>query len=216
MIDLADEALLAAKRAGRDRVLGYAQLHQIRGLDDAGRERGTKHFHGVLAADVMSSPIVTVHGTQTIGEVAELFINLRINSVPVIDDRGRLIGLISEKDVLNGVESGEKWMRPVTDFMNRHVVTFEEMAPAEEIWEFMRLVTMRRVVIVRDRAPVGVVSRGSLLRWLKNWDSVLPRREQLESTGARDALCEQVRRTAQNIADEAEQLRDDVPESPLS
>jgi CBS domain-containing protein len=97
--------------------------------------------------------------------------------------------------------------------MNRRVVTFEEMTPAVEVWEFMRRVTMRRVVIVRDRTPVGVVSRGSLLRWLKNWDSVLPRRGSLETTATSGTVYEQVRRTAEYIADEVEQLMDEASAS---
>jgi two-component system cell cycle response regulator len=53
--------------------------------------------------------------------------------------------------------------------MQRNVVCYEEHASVQSICEFLSRVAVRRVVIVHDGRPVGVISRGSLLRWYSNW-----------------------------------------------
>ncbi|HVN67971.1 MAG TPA: CBS domain-containing protein, partial [Candidatus Sulfotelmatobacter sp.] len=52
------------------------------------------------ARDVMTTDIVTVKKETTIRELAELFTSRRIGSIPVVDDNGALIGIVSESDLI--------------------------------------------------------------------------------------------------------------------
>ncbi|HYQ48112.1 MAG TPA: CBS domain-containing protein [Thermodesulfovibrionales bacterium] len=54
------------------------------------------------AADIMSSPPLTVRAQATLRDIATIFSENRINRVPVIDETGRLIGIVSRTDVLRG------------------------------------------------------------------------------------------------------------------
>ncbi len=60
------------------------------------------------------------------------------------------------------------WNKPVRKLMNDSVVQYDEQVPAREIWNFLCRVAIRRVVVVKDGKPTGVISRASFLRWFHN------------------------------------------------
>jgi signal-transduction protein with cAMP-binding, CBS, and nucleotidyltransferase domain len=63
----------------------------------------------------------------------------------------------------------EGWSTPIEQAMKRNVVCYDEQTPALVVYDFLCRVSIRRIVVVRDDRPVGVISRGSLLRWFGNW-----------------------------------------------
>jgi two-component system cell cycle response regulator len=168
MIDRADQSLLVAKKSGRNRVVHYSATTASgeSALQQAGG-RGNV-FQGILASQVMNAPVASLPADATVGEAAEFFLQFRVNSAPVIDLEGKLIGILSEKDVLGILFSQDAWSTPIAKIMQRNVVCYEEGADVQSICEFLGRVAIRRVVIVRDGRPTGVVSRGSLLRWYAN------------------------------------------------
>jgi CBS domain-containing protein len=137
-------------------------------------------------------------------------LRLRINSVPVVDDDSKLVGIISEKDLLNFVSNHDHWDRPIREIMKTNVVSYEVDMPAAIIWEFLRRVTLRRVVIVDQGAPVGVISRGTLLRWLGNWGALLAQRERTNRIDSMGLLRNHIQEAAAAIAQEAERLEHDA------
>ena len=59
------------------------------------------------------SPVITVAPTASVKDVAKLFLERRISAVPVVDDQGKLIGIVSEGDLLHGAaEAGTQRQRP--------------------------------------------------------------------------------------------------------
>jgi CBS domain-containing protein len=58
-------------------------------------------IQGLTAADVMSSPVITVTADTPAGEVAGLLLRRRINRVPVLDADGRLVGIVARADLIN-------------------------------------------------------------------------------------------------------------------
>jgi CBS-domain-containing membrane protein len=60
------------------------------------------------AADVMVTNVITVHSDASVKEIAETLLANRISAVPVIDDSGDLIGIVSEGDLIHRVEVGTK------------------------------------------------------------------------------------------------------------
>jgi len=145
LVDLADQALLVAKRAGRDRVVAYQSLNEARHLSLEG-----------------SGP------NDTVGHAAEFFLQSRINSTPVVDDEGRLVGMIADKDLMAALVSLDCWTRPVRELMKPNVITYDEATPIHVIYEFLCRVSIFRVVITSGDRPTGTISRGSLLRWFRN------------------------------------------------
>jgi two-component system cell cycle response regulator len=167
VMDRADQALMTAKKLGRNLVVRYSSLHGSEGSMHEVQQR-SNYFQGVTARQIMTTPVASLQVNATAGEAASFFVRFRLNSAPVVDLQGKLVGILSEKDVIGILLDEDAWNVPVERIMQRTVVCYEEDAPVQAICNFLSRVAVRRVVIVRGGCPVGVVSRGSLLRWYTN------------------------------------------------
>jgi diguanylate cyclase (GGDEF)-like protein len=163
LIDSADTALLAAKRTGRNRVLMASSLEEAE-LSDANRGP----LGNARAQDIMLPAVACVRCDSTLEQAARQLVELRVDSLPVVDNAGKVQGLITEQDLVSTLLDPASAGKRVEDGRHTNVVVFEESTPADEIAAFFARTSIQRVVIVRDAAPVGVVSRRTLLRWLLN------------------------------------------------
>jgi CBS domain-containing protein len=141
------------------------------------------------AQDVMTSPPITVRPDTPVAEIAALLIERRISGVPVVDASGRMVGIVSEGDLLRRCELGSdrqrsQWLELFVDrgaqaaeFVKAHgmcardVMTAEviSVAPDADLVDIAALLERRRikrVPVVRDGVPVGIVSRANVLRGL--------------------------------------------------
>jgi len=168
LIDQADQALLCAKRSGRDRVVRFDWLAESGELELDSGELHDRLFQGVVAGDVMTPVVVCLRQDETVGQAAEFFLRSRINSAPVVDAQGQLAGILSDRDLMAALVSLECWSRPIRELMKPNVICYEETSPVRTIFDFLCRVSIRRVVIVDRGRPVGTISRGTLLRWFRN------------------------------------------------
>ena len=141
------------------------------------------------ATDVMSTPVVAAGPQITVKNVARMMINHRVSGIPIIEEDGQLIGIITEGDLLRRVETGterqrsrwSEWFLPnsraaadyvksharrVADIMTRDLVTVDEFAALGEIADLMEQHRIKRVPVVHGGKLVGIVSRADLLRTL--------------------------------------------------
>jgi diguanylate cyclase (GGDEF)-like protein len=211
LIDMADQALLVAKQSGRDRVVRYRTLGETESLQVA--EEGNP-FDGVMVRDAMSALVACLNEDETVGQATEFFLRFRLNSCPVVDERGKLSGILSEKDVIGTMTEPDCWQKPVREVMKRNVVFYEEETPLKTVYDFLCRVAIRRVVVVKEGIPTGIVSRGTLLRWYSNWMAAhgrraLPARESADPQGASGLTSRQhMSHAATAIAREASALQE--------
>jgi CBS domain-containing protein len=141
------------------------------------------------ARDVMVRAVVTASPDTTVEALARLMINLRISGVPVMDKDGRLVGMVTEGDLLRRVETGTerhrpRWSEPfssnsrlaaeyvkshakrVADIMTREVFSVDETATLGKIADLLEAKKIKRVPVVHDGKIVGIVSRADLLKVL--------------------------------------------------
>jgi CBS domain-containing protein len=139
------------------------------------------------ARDVMVSPVITVKPSSSVKEVATTLLERRISAVPVVDDQGKLVGIISEGDLMHRSEAGTErqrswWLlgwtgdetlaaeyvkahaRKVADVMTRNVITASPETPLHEIAALLERNSIKRVPIVKDGQLVGIVSRANLIQ----------------------------------------------------
>jgi CBS domain-containing protein len=141
------------------------------------------------AADVMVRHVVTVHPETDIADVVKLLAERDLSALPVVDAQQRLVGIISEADLLHRVEIGTEthraWLlesltgatalaeefakshgKKVGEIMTTDVVSAREDTPLAEIATLFERKRIKRVPIVRDGRVVGVVSQGNLIQAL--------------------------------------------------
>ena len=206
LVTKADDALRAAKLAGRNRVVSWAELN--RDEDSPRLQRYAEIFSGLIAREIMTSPITCLPTDMTIGDAAQLFLKQQINSAPVVNANGSLSGIVSEKDIMEGLGHQYGWNAKVADIMTPRVIYYEPDTKAELIFEFLCRVQIHRVVIVEDGRPIGLVSRGSFLRWIQTYASVQQAGETM--VDARPKLL----KTADALTTRAQLLRDELEEDP--
>ncbi|QOR94371.1 CBS domain-containing protein [Thermosphaera chiliense] len=119
----------------------------------------------VRASDVMSTPPVTAEETMPIEEVAKKMFENDVSSVMVVDNTGRLVGIVTEKDVVGAVAIGRIGSNlPVARFMKENPITVGPDTPLDEVLEKMRRFNIRHLPVVdKDGKPVGMVSQRDLL-----------------------------------------------------
>ena len=141
------------------------------------------------ARDVMVSPVITIKPSTSVRELAETLVKHRISAVPVIDDRGNLVGIVSEGDLLHRAEARTErrhswWLtgliggetlaseyikahsRKVADVMTKRVITAAPDAPLHEVAALLEKNSIKRVPIVANGRIVGIVSRANLVQAL--------------------------------------------------
>ena len=161
------------------------------------------------ARDVMVSPVISVKPSCTVKEVAKTLLERRISAVPVVDDSGKLAGIVSEGDLMHRAEIGTQrrhswWLRVLTgddalaaeytkahartvaDVMTRDVITASPDTPLHEIAALLERHSIKRVPIVKDSELVGIVSRANLLQALASSHKDLD--IQLSDTTIRDRI----------------------------
>ena len=142
------------------------------------------------ARDVMSKPVVTVRPDTLTREFARLLLDKGISAVPVVDDNGTPIGMVSEGDLIHPkrVErearlqswlevfaEGEPlapellaWLQSQNNsaraVMSAPAITVSEDTELREIARVFVTHRIKRVPVVRDGRVTGIVARGDLLR----------------------------------------------------
>ncbi|HLW04019.1 MAG TPA: CBS domain-containing protein [Azoarcus sp.] len=139
------------------------------------------------ASDVMTRDVVTVGPLTQVNEIVELLNKHNISGMPVVDDQNRVIGMISEGDLLRRVENNtvrrdRSWLaalfssedsaanyvrthgRRAESLMTRDPVTITENEPLYRIAQLFEKRRIKRVPVTRDGKLVGLVSRGNLLQ----------------------------------------------------
>jgi diguanylate cyclase (GGDEF)-like protein len=168
LVDLSDQALLVAKQSGRDRVVRASSLvDEI--IDMSAAADGCDPLATVRAHDLMTSIVHCLAADDPLEMAAEFFLRFRVGSTPVVDQSGKLVGILSEKDLLNLKATHTAWDRRVGEIMKTNVVCYDESTPAKEVYAFLCRVSIRRVVVLSEGRPIGIISRQSLLRWFLNW-----------------------------------------------
>ena len=137
----------------------------------------------MLAKDIMTTPVITVGAREPLAAAARLMLDHRINALPVLDEHGRLVGMIGIRDVLRvPVPSRSdspiiKWTRleekaallnetSVREVMNRRVVSVDDGATVIEVAALMANRGVHPIPVMRDGRLLGVVGRADVAQAL--------------------------------------------------
>src|SRR5262249_33868936 len=149
----------------------------------AGRACDGAHAQGMRAKDAMTSPAITVTPETHCKDAAALLVRHRISALPVVDTSGRLVGLVSEADLLpletspdprsQGTPLPPRTMpvpRRVDEVMTPEVYTVDEDTDLGVVAQRMLEANVKRFPVLRGDRVVGVVSRHDLVKVIARTD----------------------------------------------
>ena len=145
------------------------------------------------AMDVMTTNVITVDPNTSVQVLATLLSERGISGVPVVEADGRLVGVVTEGDLLHRTETGTerrterrraRWLdtigsdqeaardyvkahgRSVREVMTREVISVTDTTELADIATLLETKRIKRVPVLRDGRLVGIVSRANLVRAL--------------------------------------------------
>ncbi|WP_100373520.1 CBS domain-containing protein [Bacillus sp. FJAT-45037] len=119
-----------------------------------------------LAKDMMSSPVKMMNENDSVDETKQAMIRFGHTGFPVIDDTGRIVGLISRRDI-DKASHHQYGHAPVKGYMTREIVTLPPSATLEEIQRTMIQHNIGRIPIVDHDVVVGLISRTNVIAQLQ-------------------------------------------------
>jgi len=144
------------------------------------------------ARDIMTRDVITVNLSGTIEELARILVDKRISGAPVVDDKGELIGIVTENDLIrknkkfhiptiirlfdafimlqsqSAIEEEIKAMAAVTiaDIYRKEVVTVTEETQVDEIATIMSDKSIHLIPVVEGSVIKGIIGKIDIIRGL--------------------------------------------------
>jgi CBS domain-containing protein len=118
------------------------------------------------AGSIMSPNTVTVRPDASVEEAIELLLGKEISGLPVVDDEGRLVGVITEFALLAVAYDRRVKNHTVSQHMTRELVTVDVDDPISRVADLCIVHRVRRLPVMRDGRLAGVIARRDVLRAL--------------------------------------------------
>ena len=138
----------------------------------------------MLVRELMTKPAIAVRPHLTIKNAVRRLERHHISAMPVLDDGDRLIGIVSEADLLRDavVDDPRAHAKPteslhedppaaVEDVMTPHVITVHENSDVAEVARLMLETGIKSIPVVRADKVVGVISRSDVIHALATTDA---------------------------------------------
>ena len=149
------------------------------------------------ASQIMTRNVASVGPTTLILDAANLMLHRHVSGLPVLNERGELVGVVSQSDFLRRSEIGTQRRRPVwlrllmgptklaedfvhehgcmvQDVMTRDPVTIQENTKLDELVHLMERHGVHRLPVMRDKALVGIVTRSNVLQAVASMAGEVP------------------------------------------
>jgi len=157
------------------------------------------------AKDIMTSAVISIEPETTVLEAARRMLQNHISGLPVVDEAGALVGIVSEGDFLRRAETGtaprysgllefllgpgkaageyiHSHGRKVREVMSNHVHVVEEDTNLEDVVELMERKHIKRVPVVRNDKLVGIITRSNLMHAMVSLARSAPRTASNDAT----------------------------------
>ncbi len=121
----------------------------------------------LFAKDIMTKRLLTVTEDAKATDVIRLLVEHKITGLPVVSEDMRLLGMVTEKDILKSL-----WYSPkikgssVADLMTTGTVSFDEDDDLMEVFKSLVQSNFRRVPVLSEGKLVGIISRRDIIKFL--------------------------------------------------
>ena len=118
------------------------------------------------AKDIMNKSFGTVSENTDVQRVCNILIKNRVSGLPVVNASKRLLGFVSERDIITSVSKFGFPKKKAKDIMRRKVVSVREDALVEQISKIFTERPFRYIPVTRKGTVVGIISRKQVLNRL--------------------------------------------------
>jgi CBS domain-containing protein len=125
-----------------------------------------KKIIDVKVKDVMVSPVITLGIDSSLNDAVEVMAKEKIGSLIIVDDSGKMAGIITERDIIYAASRGlfKKDELKVKDIMSKNVITVSADSNINEAIYKMRNHNVRHLPVIDNEAkPIGIISFRDLL-----------------------------------------------------
>jgi CBS domain-containing protein len=120
------------------------------------------------ARAVMNTCVISVNQDEDIYEAIRMLVLNNITGLPVVDENEKLVGVITEKDVLTLLYNLQDKPGTVKEFMTPNVVCFDQEDDLNDVVESLRTNHFRRVPILDKGRLVGIISRRDIITYIRD------------------------------------------------
>ena len=118
------------------------------------------------ANDIMVKDVVTVKEDDSIRDLSRLLIAKKMSGVPVLNKSGKLVGFVSEKDIMTAVSQGNIAKKKIKSVMVKKVITAAKDTPMEDISKIFSEKPVRCIPVLEGEKIIGVVLRKDVINRL--------------------------------------------------
>jgi len=123
----------------------------------------------ITVADYMSKRLVTLAKDNDVVDAVKKLLEHQITGAPVVDQAGRLLGMFSERDVMNVVLEAaynQSMTGKVGDYMTKEIISVDAESSIVDLAEKFKQTAVRSFPVFENHELVGIVSRTDVLRAL--------------------------------------------------
>lgn len=125
---------------------------------------GGKDINSLTADQAMENRVRYCHSSTSWRNIASALVDRGYGSLPVVDDQMKLLGIVSEDDLLEVLlEKRDEKKLKAQDIMTNHPITVNEGTPVLDVIKILEDNKLIRVPVVRDSKLVGILTRRDLL-----------------------------------------------------
>jgi CBS domain-containing protein len=122
----------------------------------------------VSAKDVMSTDVMTIREDTKMKDIIGLLVQHRITGLPVVSEDDRLLGMVTEKDILKILYERKPNVKSARDLMTKNIASFDENDNLMEVFKALVENNYRRVPILSEGKLAGIISRADIIRFISH------------------------------------------------
>lgn len=117
--------------------------------------------------DAMNKKVITGNAHMPLSKVLLLLQKYDISGLPIIDDAGNLIGVLSRRDIFSGTEfdTSELYHKKAKEFMTTDIQAVDSDDDLSHAAKLMLRHSVNRLPVVKDKKCVGVITRDDIIKY---------------------------------------------------
>lgn len=118
----------------------------------------------MIVRDVMNKDVIATKPDVKIKDAVKIMNRLRIGSLIVLDNNNRIIGILTERDIMKSIENGvDPEVKDVRDIMTKDVKTISSDRDLKDAVDIMTKYRIKKLPVIDDKTLVGILTTSDIV-----------------------------------------------------